>query len=49
MEQKINASKLTDTDKVDLQQYSTRIYGRLTKFDVLFTLQNDFFVGEKNK
>jgi hypothetical protein len=49
MEQKINASKLDDADKVDLQQYITRIYGSLTTFNVLFKLQDDYFVGEKSK
>ncbi|RYZ81724.1 MAG: hypothetical protein EOP06_22985 [Proteobacteria bacterium] len=47
MEQKINASKLDNQEKVELQQYITRIYGSLTTFNVLFKLQSDFFVGEK--
>jgi len=47
MEQKINASKLDDAEKIELQQYITRIYGSLTTFNVLFKLQDDYFVGEK--
>ena len=47
MEQKINASNLEETEKIDLQQYITRIYGSLTSFNVLFKLQDDYFVGEK--
>jgi hypothetical protein len=49
MEQKINASNLEEIEKVDLQQYITRIYGSLTTFNVLFKSQNDYFVGEKTK
>lgn len=48
MEQRINAhDKLSDEDKVNMQQYITRIYGTLTTFNVLFRLPSDHFVGEK--
>lgn len=49
MEQKINSSNLDNSEKVDLQQYITRIYGSLTTFNVLFKSNTDYFVGEKSK
>jgi hypothetical protein len=49
MEQKINASSIEEIEKIELQQYITRIYGSLTTFNVLFKSQNDYFVGEKTK
>jgi len=49
MEQRINASNLTDEEKVDLEQYITRIYGSLTTFNVLFKNKEDQFIGEKGK
>lgn len=50
MEQQINAHKgLNDEDKVNLQQYITRIYGTLTTFNVLFRNKEQWFVGESSK
>jgi hypothetical protein len=48
LEQKLNShAGLSDADKVELQQYVTRIYGTLTTFNVLFAHRDDWFVGQK--
>ena len=50
LEQNINSNnKLSDEDKVNLQQYITRCYGSLTTFNVLFRIKEHQFVGEKGK
>jgi hypothetical protein len=50
LEQNINShAKLSDEDKINLQQYITRVYGSLTTFNILFKEKNDNFVGAGSK
>jgi len=50
LEQNINSHpKLTDEEKVDFQQYITRIYGSLTTFNILFKEKEHYFIGSSSK
>jgi hypothetical protein len=49
LEQKVNSNtKLSDEEKIDMQQYITRIYGSLTTFNILFRDKQQHFVGQKS-
>lgn len=50
LEQNINSNeKLDEDEKIQLQQYITRIYGSLTSFNILFAEKDDYFVGQKKE
>jgi hypothetical protein len=50
LEQRINSHpKLSNEDRLQLQEYVTRAYGSLTTFNVFFTDPADRFIGTSGK
>jgi hypothetical protein len=50
LEQKINNHpKLNDAERVELQEYVTRVHGSLTTFNLLFDDRVDWFVGQSGE
>lgn len=48
LEQRINNHpKLDDADRIQLQQYITRVHGSLTTFNVIFADEEDKFSGQR--
>jgi len=48
LEQKINASALSEAEKLELDGYITKSYGSLTSFNILFHDTKDRFVGQRS-
>jgi len=49
LEQNINSNEaISDEEKINLQQYITRIYGSLTTFNILFAEKEHYFTSSKS-